>query len=158
MGITWGNNAAIHGERQRTYGIRQHQWSSVAAWASRQREELLRNGCVKREMLQGGRDWLGNGRDFRLRLRVPSEFMLAEGRHPAFAALLGLCHIALMSLFIVTGLLWAKHLSLMWKCTVRKFNGNFRCHFSGHANTNAEIKNVRGIVLQNLQKTAAASI
>lgn len=29
--------------------------------------------------------------------------MLAEGRHPASAAPLGLCHIALMSLFIVTG-------------------------------------------------------
>lgn len=51
-------------------------------------------------MLQGGSDWLCNEGTC---LCVPSEFMLADGRHPAFAALLGLCHFTLMSLFIVTG-------------------------------------------------------
>lgn len=50
--------------------------------------------------LRGKGDWLCNGGTC---LRVPSEFMLAEGRHPASVAPLGLCHIALMSWFIVTG-------------------------------------------------------
>lgn len=74
---------------------------TISTPARKHRNDTTRNGYIKREKtLKGGRDGLCNRGTC---LRVPSEFMLADGRHPASAALLGLCHSALVSLFLVTG-------------------------------------------------------
>lgn len=83
--------------------------------------------------------------------------MLAEGRHPAFAALLGLCHIALMSLFIVTG---------NWPTLRRAFVSHVELYskeggwkpLSGSAKANIGMKHVRRTSSEPVENHSSSSL